>query len=70
MKLIYQQRRIDITNKFERMKNAFRKMESDLNEYVNATKKFEVSSSSATQKNETAVDVCISSIDDYMSVSI
>lgn len=57
-------------NKLERLRTIFRKMELDLREYVDAAKKFEASSGSSAQKNISAVDRCILSINSYMSVSM
>ena len=59
-----------LRDKLARLKSAFTRTEADLNEYLNAVKKFEATSSSITQNTSSALDQCIASIDSYMSVSI
>ena len=57
-------------NKLERQKIAYNRIESDLNAYVDAIKKFESNSVETVQKDISAVDICITAIDGYMSVNL
>lgn len=59
-----------LKEKLERLKTAFGRVESDLRAYVSAAKKFETTSSDSTQKNVSAVEKCIASIEEYEQVSL
>ena len=52
------------------MKAIFNRVESDLSAYTAATKKFESNSSEKAQNNKSALDSCISSIEEYLSTSL
>lgn len=59
-----------LKEKLERLKNSYDRVESDLSAYVSATKQFEAYSSSSAQKKVSAVDKCLSSIEEYLSTSL
>ena len=59
-----------LKGKLERLKTAYSRVESDLRAYVSAAKNFEVSSSDSAQKNASAVERCIASIEGYLGTSI
>ncbi|MCD8361691.1 MAG: hypothetical protein LUC98_01810 [Lachnospiraceae bacterium] len=61
-------RHSNLLNKLERLRNAHRRVEDDLNRYVSAVRFFEIRSDMAAQSNVSALDICISSIDSYLSV--
>ena len=57
-------------DKLDRLNTTYSRVESDLNAYVAATKKFEQSTSEKTQSNTNAVEKCIESIEQYLSTSV
>lgn len=57
-------------NKLERLNTTYSRVEADLNSYVAATKKFEKNTSENTQRNASAVEKCIESIEQYLSTSL
>ena len=59
-----------LKSKLDRLKTAFSRVESDMGAYVAATKKFESSSSDTMHSNLSSVDVCISSIEEYLATSL
>lgn len=56
-------------DKLERLNVIYSRIESDLNAYVVATKKFENQALGKTQKNLNSVDKCIEHIEQYLSIS-
>ena len=57
-------------DKLERQKDAGRTLEADLNAYVDAMKRLELSSGSRAQESMGAVEACIAGIDGYMSANL
>lgn len=57
-------------DKLERLNMAYSRVETDLNAYVAATKKFEDDSSERNQSNSSAVEKCMESIEQYLSTSL
>ena len=57
-------------DKLERMNTTFSRVEADLNAYVAATKKFEGNALERTQNNASAIERCIESIEEYLSVDV
>lgn len=57
-------------NKLERLQSAFSHVESDLNIYVAATKKFESNSLNSMQNNTNAVRKCLDSINQYLAINL
>lgn len=58
-----------LKEKLERLKTAFGRVESDLRAYVSAAKSFETTSADSTQKNVSAVEKCIVSIEEYLATN-
>lgn len=56
--------------KLERLNSAYNRVESDLNAYVIATKKFEVNASERAEGNRSAVEKCIDSVEQYLSLNM
>ena len=67
--LVQRHRNVKLSDKYERLKTAFHRVESDLQVYVSAAKQFESSASEKTQRNTNAVDKCISMIEEYLATS-
>ena len=59
-----------LKDKLERLNTAFSRVEADLSAYVAVTKKFESSSSDKVQGNASAVEKCMASIEEYLSISL
>lgn len=57
-------------DKLERQKTAFCRVETDLDTYVSAAKKFESSASDKAQHNTNSVEKCISSIEEYLTTTL
>ena len=60
----------NLKGKFERLSASFGRLESQLHEYISATKKFENVSSESVQTKASALDICIRSIDIYLSTNL
>ena len=56
--------------KFDRLKIILGTVNSNLDVYINATRKFESSSSSSAGQNIKAVDKCIEHIEEYLSTAL
>ncbi len=63
-------RRDKLQRKLDRQKNEYKHVESDLEAYLSAVKKFESSSKNAAQQSSSALNECISSIDSYLAVNL
>lgn len=57
-------------DKFERLRSTFNRVEADLKDYVSATKKFENQAAGQTQRNTCAVEKCLESIEQYLSLGM
>lgn len=57
-------------DKLQKQKFEFTRVESYLNDYIHAVKKFEASSGNAASQSSSAVDLCIASIEEYLSVDL
>ena len=57
-------------DKLERLNTTYSRVELDLNAYVAATKKFEGNASERTQSNTSAIEKCMKSIEEYLSINI
>ena len=67
---IAKKRKSQYQQKFDRLKSLLDATKSNLDDYINATRKFESSSSSSTNQNIQAVDKCISHIEEYLSTNL
>ena len=56
-----------LKEKLERLKTAYRRVESDLRCYVSAAQNFENRSKDISNKNLSSIDKCISYIEEYLS---
>lgn len=59
-----------LKDKLERLSMSYSRVEGDLYSYVSATRRFENNASERTQRNTGAVEKCIDSIEQYLSVSL
>lgn len=57
-------------DKLKRLNMTYSRVEADLNAYVAATKKFEGNSSDRIQNNTSAIEKCMESIEQYLSISL
>ena len=67
---IAKKRKNQYQQKFDRLKTILGTVNSNLDVYVNATRKFESSSTSSTGQNIHAVDKCIEQIEEYLSTAL
>ena len=67
---VQKNRRNKMKNKLERLNTTYSRVESDLNAYIAAIKKFEGNASERTQSNSSAVEKCMESIEQYLSTSL
>lgn len=66
-----ERRRCDrMKTKLQKMEFEFRRVESYLNDYLSAVKRFVSNSGDAAGTSASAIDVCISSINEYMSIDL
>lgn len=64
---IAKKRKTQYQQKFDRLKSLLEMAKSNLDDYINATRKFEISSSDSAGQNIQAVNNCISHIEEYLS---
>ena len=64
---IAKKRKDQYQQKFDRLKLLLEIAKANLDDYINATRKFESSSSASVGQNIQAVDNCISHIEEYLS---
>lgn len=67
---VAKKRNAQYRQKFDRLKSLLDATKSNLDDYINATRKFESSSSSNADRNIRAVDKCISHIEEYLSTNL
>ena len=67
---VAKKRKAQYQQKFDRLKSLMGAVKSNLDDYINATRKFESSSSSNADHNIQAVDKCISHIEEYLSTNL
>lgn len=66
-----ERRRCDrMKTKLQNMEFEFRRVESYLNDYLSAVRRFVSNSEDAAGTSASAIDICISSIDEYMSIDL
>lgn len=59
-----------LKDKLHRLQNVFSNLQSELREYIDAAKKFEITAENTAEKDKNAVERCIAYIDTYMSISL
>lgn len=67
---IARKRKSQYQQKFDRLKTLFGTAKSTLDDYTNAVRKFESSSSSHAEQNVQVVDKCIDCIEEYLSINL
>ena len=67
---ITKKRKGQYQQKFDRLKSLLEAIRSNLDDYINATRKFESSSSASANQNIHVVDRCIGYIEEYLSTNL